>query len=281
MPNGDTGRKQQTGIDWQWDEQSGRWVPSDPEVRDIYNRGGLRPSGKVGPGDTGEGLGEQYPDTWGQLIKQYKEKGGGIEQFFQDILLNFRGGQDRSDFMKFAGPDIAALLFQSKPYQALQDFENLDKTLSQYGSFAGQIEQGAQRGVEAGSQALGRAGLSRSGAIAGLAAGAAQQAGGQRADLKSRLTQQHYMNRANFAQRALDNQRQVTQLALGMQPSPRDGGEQFDWGSLASLGGTLVGTLIGGPPGGMIGGGLAGAAANRYNANNSGANPVNPYYYGR
>lgn len=242
MADGDTGRKQQTGVDWMWDDQSGRWVPRDPEVRDIYNRGGLRATGKVGPGDTGGGLGEQYPDTWGTLMEQFK-KGGGPDTLWQNILANYRGGQDLTDFMKFASPFMAASLFQSKPYQALQDFENLDKTLSQYGSFAGQIEQGAQRGVEAGSQALGRAGLSRSGAIAGLAAGAAQQAGGQRADLKSRLTQQHYMNRANFAQRALDNQRQITQLALGMQPAPRDGGEQFDWGGLAMTAGSAIGSI--------------------------------------
>lgn len=254
-------RKQSTGVDWVWDEQAQRYVPSDPEVRDLYSRGGWEQMAKggVNPLSTREGLGEQYPDTW-KTIMDRLQSGGDASGLWTDILTKFRGGQDLTDFMRYAAPFMAATLYNSPAYKAIQDFE--PPTMESYGVGSAQIQAGAEEAQRQGGRQLASAGLGRSGAMAGLARRAQQDAAQDRSGLYAGLKQQHYQNRQQGAQRALDAQRQIAQLALGLNPGPRTDESEYDYSGLAAGLGTAVGS-IGGPIVAAGAGTAAGEAAKR------------------
>lgn len=191
-----------------------------------------------------DGIASFYDDSYGSLQRTFDAGWNQSDAMFQ-LLQDFKG--DRGDWVEFleeSGPLRAGFLRNNPAYGYLQDFENRDKSMQAYGAGAGQIGQAAMAQTRQGQQSLAAAGLGRSTAMAGLANRMALGATTQQANLYASLWQQHVQRESMFAQQAFDIDRQVTQLALGQQMTPRtmgdDGGNGW-WG----VGGAVLGGIIG------------------------------------
>lgn len=227
----------------------------------IENPGTPGPPGSPGSGPT---LSEKYPDTWRTIAEQL-QGGRGPANLWTNILGNFRGGQDMTDFLNWAAPFMAGSLFNTEGYKYQANPANWDASMQAYGMGAGQIGQAGTQALSQGSNQLARMGLGRSGAMASLASQTALQTGIGQGNLFTGLYQQGVQNRLNAARSAIDADRAIASLALGLTPQrtpkPDKSGIAGAIGSaLGTLGGSLLGG-IGGGIGGVIGGNLFGGAA--------------------
>jgi hypothetical protein len=204
-----------------------------------------------------EGLAQFYDDSYLRLL-QGLQGGQDPTQLLQNALAEFKGSpQDLSDFMSNAAPFMASGLSNVPGFQHGQDFMNVENPMQAFGQGAGMIGQGAAQGLQGAQNQLGRAGLGRSSAMAGLAGRATQQASTQQAGLFTDLFQQTQARQTSNARSAFDQQRQIAQLALGQNMAPRanpDGGGPSQAG--AALGGAMSGAGAGFAIGGPLGAGI-------------------------
>lgn len=230
----------------------------------IQNSGTPTAPGQPGSGPT---LSEKYPDTWRTIAEQL-QGGRGPANMWTNILGNFRGGQDMTDFLNWAAPFMAGSLFNSDAYKYQADPANWDQSMQAYGAGAGQIGQAGTQALSQGSNQLARMGLGRSGAMAGLANQTALQAGIGQGNLYTGLYQQGVQNRLNAARSAIDSDRAIASLALGLNPqrAPKQGNGALAGAigsALGTVGGALVGsifpgagTAVGAVAGNSLGGGV-------------------------
>jgi hypothetical protein len=210
-----------------------------------------------------QGMAQFYDDSYLRLLEGLRA-GEGPSQQLQGILERFKGKPGNlEDFMGRAGPFIAGSLGGTQPFNYLQNFQGIENPMQAYGRGAGMIGQGAAQGLQGAQNRLGRAGLGRSAAMSGLASRAASGASAQQANLYTDLYQATQQKQAANAQRAFDLHRQIAQMALGQNMTPRvDGGgggpSQVGGAISGALGGAGAGFGIGGPVGGVIGGLLGG-----------------------
>jgi hypothetical protein len=216
------------------------------------------------PGQPGSGpsLAEKYPDTWRTIAEQL-QGGRGPANLWTNILGNFRGGQDMTDFLNWAAPFMAGSIFNTEGYKYQADPANWDQSMQAYGAGAGQIGQAGTQALSQGSNQLARMGLGRSGAMASLAGQTALQTGVGQGNLYTNLYQQGVQNRLNAARGAIDADRSIASLALGLTPqrAPKQDHSALA-GAIGSAVGTIGGGLIGsflGPAGAVVGAGAGGA----------------------
>jgi hypothetical protein len=213
-----------------------------------------------------EGLARFFDDSYLQVL-QGMEGGKQTSDIYQDILREFKGDQKHIEpFLKKASPFLAGSLGSSDQARFMQDFRNVENPMQAFGQGAGMIGQGAAQSLQAGQNQLARSGLGRTGAMAGLAQRATQGAANQQSGLFTNLFQATQQRQSANAARAFDLQRQIAQMALGQNMTPRDGGGGQGISSGAAIGGgALSGAGVGaafGPLGaviGGVGGGLLGA----------------------
>lgn len=174
--------------------------------------------------------------------------GGAPSQQIYDVLRAQRAGADPRDTFGFMAPQLAASLGGMPATDFLMDFRNVQNPMQAFGQGAGMIGQGAQRALQQSQQELGRAGLGRSGAMAGLSQRAAQGAATQQAGLFTDLYQATQQRQMESALRAFDLQRQIAQMALGQSMLPRDAGDGGGGGTASMIAGGVgaAGQLMGG-----------------------------------
>ena len=215
---------------------------------------GARQGGKKRPPPNQMGLASgqgglaKYPE-WRSLY-QSLQGGGNPQGMFQGVLGSFaQNPQDLRSFFEEAAPFIASSLFGSKGYQYTQDPNNWDQSMQAFGAGAGQIARSATRQTRSAQNQLATMGLGRSSAMAGVASGINQQAGGQMAGLYTNLFQQGVQNRLRAAQQAYGLDEAIISLALGHKPSRLPPSGPDPWMQLA---GQALGGGLGALAGGMI-----------------------------
>lgn len=209
-----------------------------------------RMSGKRGD-DPGKGL----DNNFAQLLQQMKGGGqaGGMPTVLRDLLGNFEGSEDHlRGQMQTMAPFLASMLYQSKGYKALSDFNQFDP-MAAYGAGAGKIGSGVQQATQQGQQQLARAGLGRSAAMGAVARQATQAGAGQQANLFSQLYQQSQATRAAQARQLFDMDRSISGLALGSIPNPRIKQKSGLGAAIAGFAGNALGMLGGGLLAGHLG----------------------------
>ncbi len=215
-----------------------------------------------------EGTSRYYDDSYLQLLNAL-QSGDNPEGGWQNLLTEFKGSPgDLQRFMEH--PAFRAtqsyLMGNTPAAQMLGDF-SMEPSMQALAAGQGAIGRGQAQATEQGQRALNQAGMGRNaGLMSAVARSAAQNAGQQSADLRARLEQQRYQNLMNQAQRRMDIDRLMTQLALGYNVQPRQGGGD-DNGELGALIGTVLGAGIGsfaGPAGtaagAQVGAGIGGYA---------------------
>jgi hypothetical protein len=193
-----------------------------------------------------------YDDSWLQILKGL-QGGNNTGEMMQNLLQNFSGNPEQMKLiMQQMQPFIAAGMFNDPAYKNIADFEgrtekDRQQTMQAYGTGAGMIGDQGRQATTMGQQKLGRMGLGRGAASAGLASRVAQQTGAQQGGLFSSLYEGHRNRTEGYAQQSLDATRGLTQMVLtGVSPERSEPQKQSLWGPAIGALGSGVGGLLGG-----------------------------------
>lgn len=226
----------------------------------------------------GPGIASRFQDSYQQLLNSMQQGQSGPDAL-RGLLQNFGGSSD--DLRHFMETPMFRTVMAFAPknmpeYQKLRDLK--DPTLQQMNVGLGQISSSGARGIQEALQALNQSGQGRNaGAVAAIQQGGQMDTAARSAMYGSGMQQQAYQNQMNQLNNMIDLENQMSQLALGFSPQPRQPSNKASTGDWIGLAGTLIGGALGGPLGAALGGG-AGSALGRSAQPNVSAPPS--YSYG-
>lgn len=189
-------------------------------------------------------LAAKYQDSYQVLLDALK--GGASNMDLNQLILErFKGtGMDLEGFMNTPMyRQIAAFAPKnSDVYKQLSSVQ--DPTRGQINVGLGQISQATSQGVSQALQAMNSQGMGRNvGAMQGMAMSGRIQGGAQGAQYRAAMEQAAYQNEVARLGTLMDLEQQMTQLALGYSPQPRQPSNKAGVGDWLALAGSIAGAV--------------------------------------
>lgn len=189
-------------------------------------------------------IGDKYQDSY-QVLLDAIQNGKGGQDLNRLLLEQFKGSP--SDLQKFMETPMYRQISAFAPkntdfYRKLSSME--DPTRGQINVGLGQISQATSQGVSQALQAMNSQGMGRNvGAMQGMAMSGRIQGGAQGAQYRAAMEQAAYQNEVARLGTLMDLEQQMTQLALGYSPQPRQPSNKAGVGDWLALAGSIAGAV--------------------------------------
>jgi hypothetical protein len=182
-----------------------------------------------------------------QQLLENLEGAGGNAGMWADILGNWQyTGKDLANFIENKGnrASLAFGLANSEGYQGLREIQ--DPTMLGLSSGLGQISSAGAKTLRESLEQLNSLGMGRNVGLTGSLRTAAEQGtAAKSAQFRSGLMQQAYQNERQRLGQLYGIEQAMTQIALGMDPSPREpGGGGATTGDWIGAGGAALSTIL-------------------------------------